>query len=285
MGREMMERIKCKEDIFEVVAFLRRMRSQYGESKFYHLGDLCFRFYYHLNTFDFDKDFVYWKNNNKVIGCALYLRDDENPDILIDPEYYDGLFEQAHTWCLSTARTYGAKKIETGVMVSDTDKRTRLIDLGWQSFDDPYVFMTLSLNKKQEVQLEKGYSFATSKEHRARGITSPMTKDGYDQMINAFGYKDELGVRVIHNNSVAAGCIAWLDEDGTAELEPVGTHVDHRRKGLASQVIKEVINRLIDKKASKLYVRTQKSNSAAVKLYESLGFIIADEDIGFEKDI
>jgi GNAT superfamily N-acetyltransferase len=57
-----------------------------------------------------------------------------------------------------------------------------------------------------------------------------------------------------------------------ASLEPVGTHPDHRRRGLASAVIDEGLRRLAAYDVEVVYVGTGGDMLPANRLYESLGF-------------
>ena len=57
-----------------------------------------------------------------------------------------------------------------------------------------------------------------------------------------------------------------------AELEPVGTHPDHRKKGLAKVVILECLKRLEKHKPSAVVILGAAPSEAARKLYESVGF-------------
>jgi mycothiol synthase len=71
---------------------------------------------------------------------------------------------------------------------------------------------------------------------------------------------------------VAAFCTAWLDEEsGDAELEPVGTVPDHRKKGLGSALIAEASNRLRRLGCEKVTVNSWSESVGANKLYESAG--------------
>lgn len=77
------------------------------------------------------------------------------------------------------------------------------------------------------------------------------------------------------DGSCAAFCTGWLDdENAVGELEPVGTHPVHGRRGLARAVCLAVLHALRDAGASRAVVcaRGDDAYPAARALYESLGF-------------
>jgi ribosomal protein S18 acetylase RimI-like enzyme len=73
------------------------------------------------------------------------------------------------------------------------------------------------------------------------------------------------------DGSLAAYCLAWLDDENrVGELEPVGTHPDHRRRGLAAAVCRFALRRLRDEGATRAIVYSIEG-SEATALYESIG--------------
>lgn len=61
-----------------------------------------------------------------------------------------------------------------------------------------------------------------------------------------------------------------LDE---AELEDICVHVDYRKRGIARDLLKGCILRLRKDHISLCNLEVRQSNQAAIKLYESLGFV------------
>lgn len=86
-------------------------------------------------------------------------------------------------------------------------------------------------------------------------------------------YREDLDlVAVAPDGSFAAFCIVWLaEENGYGVFEPVGTHPDHRRKGLASAVINAGLQRLKELGATLAYVGSG-ADAPSNYLYEALGF-------------
>ena len=87
-------------------------------------------------------------------------------------------------------------------------------------------------------------------------------------------FRPDLVVAVIApDDRVAACCIGWLDEQSaTLEIEPLGTHRDFRRLGLAHAVVKAVQHRAWANGATRVLVWNQpETNPAAYKLYTGAG--------------
>lgn len=74
------------------------------------------------------------------------------------------------------------------------------------------------------------------------------------------------------DGSFACFCLAWLDEETrVGELEPVGTHPDHRRRGLGTAVCRFALQRLREEGAERAVVYSVEGFGGGTALYESLG--------------
>ena len=79
-------------------------------------------------------------------------------------------------------------------------------------------------------------------------------------------------VAVDRNGNFAAFCTVRIDPASKmAELEPVGTHPDYRRLGLARSVICEGLHRLQKYHPSSICILGAAKSEAANRLYESTG--------------
>lgn len=59
-----------------------------------------------------------------------------------------------------------------------------------------------------------------------------------------------------------------------AHIQTLGVHSEHRRKKIGEYLLRQVIRFLLKKGAEKVVLELRKSNTSALKLYQSLGFII-----------
>ena len=94
-------------------------------------------------------------------------------------------------------------------------------------------------------------------------------------------YIDELDLVVeAPDGSFAAFVTVRIDpKTRMAELEPVGTHPDHRGLGLGKAVCAEGIRRVQKYDPSCMVILGAASSEAATKLYDSLGFTKEDVHI------
>ena len=101
---------------------------------------------------------------------------------------------------------------------------------------------------------------------------SRVTVESFTKLQTAWPYRADLDCVVeAPDGSFAAYCLAWLDDENrVGELEPVGTHPDHRRRGLASAVCRFALHRLREEGAERAIVYSL-AGSDATALYESIG--------------
>jgi predicted N-acetyltransferase YhbS len=91
-------------------------------------------------------------------------------------------------------------------------------------------------------------------------------------MRRAPDYRPDLDLAVLNGKGeVAAFATFWYDAvNRIGILEPLGTVPDHSRLGLASALLSEGINRLIDLGARRLY------GGAGQEFYRKFGFEVVD---------
>lgn len=108
--------------------------------------------------------------------------------------------------------------------------------------------------------------------HRAAFAPSELTLGAYTRVRRTWPYRPDLDRIVVTDDGVvAAFCTVWFDEtNGTGLLEPVGTHPDHQRRGLASAVCLDGLHAL--RAAGARTAEVGFIAPAASALYRSIGF-------------
>ncbi|UQA97293.1 GNAT family N-acetyltransferase [Streptomyces halobius] len=114
--------------------------------------------------------------------------------------------------------------------------------------------------------------------HRAAFGSTRITTDRHALMRETCPYRPEFDLVVASpDGGVVAYCQGWYDEsNGIGAFEPVGTHPDHRRLGLARAVCTAVLHAFADAGGHRAVVcaRGDANYPAPKRLYESMGFTV-----------
>ncbi|MGW4890990.1 GNAT family N-acetyltransferase [Kitasatospora sp. NPDC004240] len=112
--------------------------------------------------------------------------------------------------------------------------------------------------------------------HRAAFGSTRITTERHARMRETWPYRPELDLVVTSPaGDVVAYCQGWYDAiNATGAFEPVGTHPDHRRLGLARAVCTAVLHAFARAGGRRAIVhsRGDAAYPAPKRLYESLGF-------------
>jgi mycothiol synthase len=111
--------------------------------------------------------------------------------------------------------------------------------------------------------------------HRAAFDSTWMSVPWRERILETPGYRPELDlVAVAPDGRIAAFAVVWVGPGGGAgaagQFEPVGTHPDHRRRGLARALLVEGMRRLRSLGATQVTVETEEGRLPANGLYASL---------------
>ncbi len=279
-------------DVPRLQRFLARMRQRVGQAAYFQFGDLLWRIHYPINQFSPTTDLPIWEDaDSHILGFGFFLHGHNNPEFYMEPALYGSrLGDEMIAWAVDLARAQGKTAIETSCIARDERKAAFLSDHGFTCLGDPMLFQERRLAVPiPDITIPEGYTVAPLRiEASELSVTgnNPFPRAAYLAMRQAPGYRPDLDVKAFNGDTVVAGCICWFDEvDGCGELEPVGTHPDHRRRGLAAACITQALRSLRMYGAAMAYVRPSKANPSAVALYEKVGFKTVDEDLGWRLEI
>ncbi|CAM3279561.1 Acetyltransferase (GNAT) family protein [Deinococcus saxicola] len=134
-------------------------------------------------------------------------------------------------------------------------------------------------------RLPAGFSFTTISDdpqlktrrvdlHRAVWHPSQVTAAAYEHLRASPAYDSELDIALVGSDGqLVAYALGWFDpRTRMGVMEPVGAHPDHRGQGLGRLVVQEVNQRLAERGAARIIIRTPESNVGACRLYTSAGF-------------
>jgi len=221
-----------------------------------------------------------WEDDGEVVAFGWRQRHGDLAPCLdpARPELWSGVLD----W-------YERSAPGTELRVTMTGEEPRLGQRGYAlaSPDEPFfLHLARDLADVEEPTLPPGYRLrglagppeldARVAVHRAAFDPSRLTADTYRTVMAAWPYRPDLD-RVVEapDGSLAAFCLAWIDEaNRVGELEPVGTHPDHRRLGLGRAVCLDASLRLREAGADLALVAARGDDAYPVprRLYAAVGF-------------
>ena len=142
--------------------------------------------------------------------------------------------------------------------------RTDELDLTEPPLPDGYRLATIASDGGVPARVVAGHAAfprSTMTEEAYRFCrTTPLYRPGLDTIIRA------------PDGTIAAFALAWLDPLSMGvELEPVGVHPDHQRRGLGRAVCRAAIRAARDLGGRDILIAAESGNPASNGLYASLG--------------
>jgi GNAT superfamily N-acetyltransferase len=206
------------------------------------------------------------------------------------------LYEEVLDWFEAAAEE---RPLETIVRDGNSPARAVLEARGFAH--DPAA-PWLRLNSRDLAGLEEpvvpdGYRLTTMAEtpelaarvelHRLVWHPSRVTEESYRRVTAQWPYRPELDCIVVASDGTFASyALGWIDEaNETVLLEPVGTHPDHRRQGLAAASSLHALRQGRAAGAGTGLVRSRGDPAypAPTLLYESIGFSELNRDLIYVK--
>jgi ribosomal protein S18 acetylase RimI-like enzyme len=184
-------------------------------------------------------------------------------------------------WLEAELRSLGRSAIEFHVAEGDP-LEVALASRGYRRSGTELELLADVSREPARVGLPEGYRFGSLLDttddayvagHRAAWSDtrpSPYQRQLHDAVTAMPQFRPDLvTIAIASNGDVASYCIGWMDEQSaTLEIEPLGTHRDHRRLGLAHAVVKEVQHRAWANGAKHVLVwNSPDTNVAAYGLY------------------
>jgi ribosomal protein S18 acetylase RimI-like enzyme len=246
-------------------------------------GDLHWWLYQHTNKLD-EVRIAVWEHGRRLVGWTwLWLPGALFSFLAADVRNARAFGEQLD-WFEAEAARAGATELQADVMDVHGELRGALEARGYSLVaDEGMEHMLRPLDDLPAVPPVDGFELravrlpeeleARVDVHRAAFAPSRVTPESYGNVVARAPYRQELDwVAVAPDGRHAAFCLVWLDaENGLAEMEPVGTHPDFRRRGLASAVCLAALAeaRRLGAREGLVYAVT---GDPSVSVYESIGF-------------
>ncbi|MEZ4707966.1 MAG: GNAT family N-acetyltransferase [Caldilineaceae bacterium] len=256
-----------------------------------HPGDIPHRLFSGNKFYDPAEVMSIWEDANGVAAWVMAQPRHRAFDAQVRPDLRGGGFER-EVLQYAEARTVKLMqryKIESDHLYAeafrcDTTRTDLLMEVGWQRVDKPpWVVNRAALVDLPAPVIPEGYSMraATGPEEAAAlaavhvgAFGSTWTPELYRQVMAAPGYAAEREfVMVAADGAFAAFTVTWRDGvNRTGLFEPVGTHADHRRRGLGRALLLSVMHKMAADGLEHAIVVNQGANEASRSLYRACGF-------------
>lgn len=288
-------------DLEQMRRFLIRARSRLGHmSGYFHVGDLLWRMFSN-GWFQPKQDIRLWFDGpDHLVGFAWYYSKFQAVDLQAfprNPALEQEMLAWAESCVLSSTNGNGRKQLFTTALESDNERIALLQESGYERQTAFYNHFLRALPPTLSFpQLPPGFTIHDVNDediavkvavHRAAFHPSQMTEQIYRGLRQAPGYIPELDLVVVGpDGRFASFCLCWIDPvNRIGEFEPVGTHPDFRRQGLARAVLWAGLQRMKAFGANQAFVLAKDNNPAAKSLYQSLGFKVANREFDYVKQL
>ncbi|GAB3964834.1 GNAT family N-acetyltransferase [Plantactinospora veratri] len=273
-----------------------------GRCGYDHVGEVPHRIYENLRGLPVGELVQLWEAGDEIVGLAINLRFGAAFDVFCAPALRGTATEVAmlRTAYETTARAMTADHaaepyVLTDVFDCDTTRIRLLEELGFTRFrtwddvtvrdladplDAPvapegFVLRTARLTDADGLALARNRAFEadwTGELYRSAVMTRP-------------GYSPEREiVAEAPDGRIAAFTVYWLDaRNRIGHFEPVGTHRDFHRRGLARAVMLTAMHRMRAAGMATVTVNYDADNLPAAALYAGLGFRREHQTYGFRR--
>ncbi len=243
-----------------------------------HIGDVAWQRFQHTDR-EAEWRIRLWNQGSEPVAWAWIRQATLGHEI--HPRYRGGaLHDELLDWFEAEAE---GDELRVSSLTTDAERLAFLRGRGYEIEDAAHVFAyhLRELGQLPEPVVPAGYRLRTVEPgdfearvelHRVVWAPSRVTPESYRNVQAAWPYRADLDCVVeAPDGSLVAYCLAWLDDaNRVGELEPVGTHPDYRRLGLASAVCRFALHRLRAEGATRGIVYSI-AGSEATALYESIG--------------
>jgi ribosomal protein S18 acetylase RimI-like enzyme len=297
--------IRCCENVDDlrlVQSLVAAVWSADGPRTTLHVGDVVWRYCRHPRPVAAALLPMWVDRSGRAVACAV-MDPAGGADVAVHPDYRSESFmasildviEQRRRGALAGESRAGG--LTVGCFEGDTSGEKLLTGRGYRATGKGYVHLLRRLdNLPGEVGAPAGYRVGamgtrerfeqTLAAGRAVYGRSNLDSDRYARMMAAGFSPDQDVTAVDGDGRVVAACIWWYDPVSRAgELEPVGCHPDHRRRGLGRAVVLEALRRLRSVGGGSAVVYAGSGNEAALAFYESCGFGRVAVDRDFHKPL
>jgi ribosomal protein S18 acetylase RimI-like enzyme len=298
---------ETEDDFRQMQYLLIEGRSRTDDWHYPHIGELQFNFFMvvcHLNPQEYIR--LWHDDTGKLVGYAM-LGEDPSFDWQALPEYeWSGIENEALAWAetkLAELRQEDSTRWGGNLgCLARQDNARRIAFLEGHGFgrgEYAEVSMLRSLDEPiPESILPAGYEVREIAERgevakRAdleRAVWLPYTvgnisDDDYATFMHLPGYYRDLDVVTVAPDGVmVANVNGWIDSiNRIGDFGPVGARKEYRQQGLTRAALLECTRRMQARGMNRVCVTTGEWNTAAIRLYESIGLKVESQYLNYSK--
>lgn len=280
-------------DFVKVSDFLKETYSKNSSNWYIDRWNFC-RYFAHnwLKIFDTWPDTVgMWVNEKDEIIAIVSSEGEKNGEVffqLKEMRYTKDFISEIIDYAEENLSVLKNGQLQLYPIVNNACKDMMikvLVDRGYSSTGKYETDCSMAITKKLNVELPEGFTIQLANKYSAKmraqahgrafnheladvpALLDERTR-GYLGLINAPDYNKVIDLCIVDkSNEIASFATVWFDDiNKIGILEPVGTILKYRRKGLGKAVIFEGINRIKALGASKVHVGSNQ------EFYKDIGF-------------
>ena len=297
------QRAYTDNDLPQLQAAIAAWIQEAGDCGYCHIGELTHHIYKGLHGKSPRNELVHiWEDETGIVGIAVNHLFDNTFEVFTSPKYRGTESEIQMLQIAAATTLYNMQKMDNAeksvnidVWNCDATRQQVLSQLGfvqyriWTDFNErslstpipepilPHGFTIRSCTLDDIENFIVAYNSAFNGKWDAQ--------DYREHVMKQPGYNPKnLFVVVAPDGQFTAFTIIWFDEVNKVGLfEPVGTHQDFHRRGLARALMLHCLHLMKERGMKTAKVGHDSENVAAKKLYHSIGFSKKYHTLGYKK--
>ncbi len=278
-------------DVALLQAFNAAALAQTDGCGFIHPGDIAHRLFNGNKLFDPAEVLTIWEDMSGIAAWVLASPRHHGYDAQVRPDLRTPAFErevlvraERETRRLMGVHEISFNHLDGDAYRCDVARAALLTELGWlPDGEPPWVLNRVRLSDVAEPEVPEGYVIRTVRgiedaaalgEVHGASFGSIWTPEMYAKVMQSPGYAPEREfVAEAADGTFAAFTVTWHDHlNRTGLFEPVGTHRDHRRRGLGKALLLFAMRAMVGEGVDYAIVVNEGTNEASRTLYSSVGF-------------
>lgn len=298
---------ETERDLRQMQALLMAARSRRDDRYYPHAGQLTWDFFMVACHLDPRDHFRLWHDAEGGLAGYAVLGEDPSFDCQVSPDHeWCGIESEALAWAaarLAELRGRDAQRwrrdLVSGSWQNDAKRRGFLEEHGFRRGEHAEVHLLRPLDEPlpssppppgHRVRPVARAGETADRAAVQREVWQPwpvgmVSDDDYAYLMRLPGYRRDLDlVAVTPDGVIAAYVNGWIDPlNRIGALGPVGARPAYRRQGLARAALLECLRRMQARGVDRVCVSTGASNTPALRLYQSIGFMVAGRQLEYVK--